>query len=181
MATLGKYGKVIFSDQDIQFIKDNFKSMTNQQIADELGLKKTIVRTKAYELGLQRIELEYWPMEAVTYLNTNYKTIGDRELCRIFNKQFPKQKGWTTKHIQKKLSQLELYRTKLDWYNIKERNRDNGSFGKRNPKNNPEPPAPPPTKKTFFYLNSKTRIEIKPGQSIEKLKEKYNNYGKINI
>ncbi len=40
MATIGKYGKVIFSDEDIQFIKDNFQPMTNDLIADALGLKK---------------------------------------------------------------------------------------------------------------------------------------------
>lgn len=176
MATIGKYGKIEFSESEIQFIKDNFQAMTNEQIAASLGLKKTIVRMKAYELGLQRMELEYWPIKAVEFLKANYQTIGDRELCRIFNKEFSKQKGWTTKHIQKKLSQLELYRTKLDWYNIKERNRDNGSFGKRNPDNNPPPPAPPPPKKTFFYLNPKTRIEVRPGQTIEQLKEKYSNY-----
>lgn len=179
MATIGKYGKIIFEDQDIQFIKDNFQTMTNDSIAAALGLKKTIVRMKAYELGLQKMELEYWPDDAVSYLKANYHKIGDREMCRYFATAFSKQKGWTTKHIQKKMSQLELYRTKLDWFNIKERNRDNGSYGNRNLKNNPEPPAPPPPKKTFFYLNSKTRIEVKPGQTIEKLKEKYSNYDTI--
>lgn len=167
MATKGKYGKIIFSEEDIQFIKDNFKLMTNQQIADCLGLKKTIVRTKAYELGLQRMDLEYWPKEAVQFLKENYHKIGNLEICRIFSKLYPKEKGWSTSHIDKKLEQLNLKRTKLDLYTIKERNRDNGSFGKRNPKNNT--PAP----KQYLYINSKTRIEVKPGQSIEKLKQKY--------
>ena len=62
---------------------------------------------------------------------------------------------------------LGLKRTKLDWFMIKERNRNNGSFGNKNPKNNPLPP------KAYFYLNPKTRIEIKPGQSVEQLKQKY--------
>jgi hypothetical protein len=137
MATIGKYGKIIFSDQDIQFIKDNFQTMTNEQIANELGLKKTIVRTKAYELGLQKMELEYWPDEAVSYLKANYHKMGDRELCRHFAISFPKQKGWTTKHIQKKMSQLKLNRNKQNWYDIIERNRQNGSFGNPNPKKKP--------------------------------------------
>jgi hypothetical protein len=170
MATIGKQRKILFSENDIQFIKDNFQSMTNQQIADVLGLKKTIVRMKAYSLGLQRMTLEYWPKEAVEFLKDNYHKIGNREICRIFNTQYPKQKGWTPNHIDKKLEQLNLKRTKLDWYTIKERNRDNGSYGKRNLKNNPAPP------KSYFYLNAKTRIEVKPGQSIEKLKLKYSNY-----
>lgn len=167
MATIGKYNRVIFSEEEVQFIKDNFQSMTNQQIADALGLKKTIVRTKAYSLGLQRMELEYWPKEAIQYLKDNFHKIGNLEICRIFNEKYPKNKGWTTNHIDKKLEQLHLKRTKLDWYVIKERNRDNGSFGKRNPKNNPPPP------KQYLTINAKTRIEVKPGQSILQLKEKY--------
>lgn len=169
MATIGKYGKIIFSEQEIQFIKDNFKKMTNEQIANDLGLKKTIVRTKAYELGLQRMELECWPNEAVFYLKANYHKIGDREMCRHFSEAFPKQKGWTSRQIQKKMSQLGLKRNKLHWYCIKERNRTNGSFGKKNFKNNPAPP------KVYFHLNPKTRIELKPGQTVEQLKEKYAN------
>lgn len=112
--------------------------------------------------------LEYLPPAAVQFLKDNYHVIGDCEMCRIFNKEYPKEKGWTKSHIQKKMMQLGLTRNKLNWYTIKERNRDNGSFGKRNPKNNPQPP------KAYFYVNAKTRIEIKPGQSIEQLKQKYN-------
>lgn len=133
MATIGKYGKIIFSESDIQFIKDNFQTMTNQSIADVLGLKKTIVRTKAYEMGLKRIKLEYWSQEAIDFLKANYYKIGNKELVRIFTEKFPKEKGWTVSHINKKLTQLNLKRTKLDWFMIKERNRNNGSFGKRNP------------------------------------------------
>lgn len=137
MATIGKYGKIIFSDQDIQFIKDNFQAMTNDQIAAIMGLKKTIVRMKAYELGLKKIELEYWTDEAVSYLKANYHIMGDREMCRHFATAFPKQKGWTTKHIQKKMSQLKLNRNKQNWLDIMERNRQNGSFGNPNLKKKP--------------------------------------------
>ena len=170
MVTIGKYNKIDFSEVEIQFLKDNFKTMTNQQIADALGLKKTRVRMKAYELGLQRMKLENWPPEAIDYLKQNYHKKGNKELVQIFNTLFPKQKGWTTSHIDKKLEQLKLKRNNLDRFVIKERNRDNGSFGKRNLKNNS--PAP----KVYFYLNPKTRIELKPGQSLEQIKQKYTNY-----
>lgn len=173
MATIGKYGKIIFSDDDIQFIKDNFQSMTNKQIASKLRLKLTSVRNTAYSLGLKRMTLEPWTDEAVIYLKANYHKIGDREMCRYFDAKFPKEKGWTSKHIQKKMSQLGLKRNKIDWFCIKERNRDNGSFGNKNLKNQPSAP------KVYFYLNPKTRIEIKPGQTIEQLKLKYNNYNTI--
>lgn len=168
MPTIGKYNKVIFLPEDIQFIKDNFYLMTNQQLADALGLKKTIVRTKAYELGLKRIEMEYWCDEAVEFLKYNYHKIGNVELVKIFTEKFPKQKGWSTHHIDKKLEQMNLKRSKLDWWTIKERNRNNGSFGKKKESNVSEAP------KAYFNLNAKTRIEIKSGQSLIELKEKYN-------
>lgn len=134
MAQVVKYGKIEFSDQDIEFIKENFQSMTNQQIADALGLKKTTVRTKAYDLGLQRMQMEYWSRSAIDYLVSNYKTMGNVEIVEYFKANFPKEKGWTTKHITKKLSQLGLKRNRQDWYNILERNRQQGSYGKPNPK-----------------------------------------------
>ena len=37
MPTIGKYGKILFSNEDLQFIKDNFQLMTNAQIAEKLG------------------------------------------------------------------------------------------------------------------------------------------------
>lgn len=169
MPTKEKYGKIVFSEKEIQFIKDNFATMTNDEIAVALLVKKTIVRTTAYSLGLQRMKLEYWSDEAVTFLKENYHRLGDREICRIFSVKFPKEKGWTPRHVQKKMTQLDLYRNKMDWFLIKERNRDNGSFGKRNPKNNP------PVPKVFYQPNPKTRIELRPGQTIEQLKKKYND------
>lgn len=167
MATKGKHGKIIFSESDIQFIKDHFQSMTNQQIADALGLKKTIVRMKAYELGLQRINLEYWPDDAETFLRNNYGKIGDKEMADIFNKTFQKTKGWTHNHIQKKMSQLGLKRNKHNWLVILERNWIHGSFGK--PKRDPKMELP----KVFIHVTPKIRLELKPGQTIEELKEKY--------
>ena len=162
MATIGKYGKIEFSESDIIFIQDNFKNMTNHQIADSLGLKKTIVRTKAYELGLQRMNLEYWSQEAIDYLKTNYKTKGNREIVRHFIEAFPKIKGWTTSHIDKKLEQLDCKRNKQDWYNIIEHNRQNGSFGKPNPQKKGRK-----LKATIMFKDKKYLLG--PGQTKEEL------------
>lgn len=152
----------MFSKKDIKFIRDNFQSMTNQQIADALGLKKTKVRMKAYELGLQRIKLEYWPVEAVDYLISNYKIMGNVEIVEYFNSMFPKSKGWTTSHIDKKLEQLHLKRNKRDWYSIIERNRLQGRYGNPNPKKNGRQLKVIVTFKEKKYL-------LKPGQSKEEL------------
>lgn len=175
MPTIGKYGKILFSNEDLQFIKDNFQLMTNAQIAEKLGLKITLVRMKAYEMGLQRIKLEYWPIEAVEFLKKNFRSQGNKEIAKYFNNTFPKEKGWTTCHIDKKLEQLNLKRNAQDQYIITERNRQNGSYGKPNPKLKRK--AMP---KLYYQLNSKTRIELKPGTDINKIKEKYQHYN-INI
>ena len=170
MATITKYGKILFSDNEIQFIKDNFATMTNQQIADRLGLKKTRVRMKAYELGLQRMQLEYWPVDAVDFLKSNYKLMGNLEIVRYFTIHFPKTKGWTTSHIDKKLEQLALKRNKQDFYNITERNRQNGSYGTPNPKLKRKPMP-----KIWLKLDAKTIVEVKPGQCEKDIITKYQN------
>jgi hypothetical protein len=166
--TKGKYGKIIFSETEIQFIKNNFQSMTNDAMAKALQCKKTIVRNKAYDLGLQRINLEHWTQEQTAYLKANYKLKGNRELVREFTAKWHKNKGWTTRQINKKIRQLGLFRNKQDLFNIIERNRQQGRFGTPNPKLKRKPMP-----KVYFMLDAKTRIEVKPGQEIATLKLKY--------
>lgn len=166
MRTKNKYGKIEFTESDIQFLKENFKSMKNQKIAEFLGLKMTVLRMKAYELGLQKLKHEYWSEKQTEFLKENYHRLGNKEIAEIFNNKFP-NKAWTASCINRKMDRLKIKRTKLDLFHIKERNRDNGSFGNRNTKNNPKPP------KIYFQLNEKTRIEIKHGKTFEDLKLKY--------
>ncbi len=159
--------KIIFTAAQHKFLKDNYKSLTNKQLSAALGLKITRVRIELYALGLQRIKLERWTKDQEQFLKDNYRKIGNVELAKVFTEKYPKEKGWSSSHISKKLKQLGLHRNKMNRYVIKERNRRNGSFGNINPKNNPSPP------KMYFYLDSRTRIVIKPTTDIEKLKEKF--------
>ncbi|PIF33014.1 hypothetical protein CLU81_3584 [Flavobacterium sp. 9] len=134
MATVGKYGKIEFSEQDIQFIRENFQSMTNDQIASSLGLKKTRVRTLAYSMGLKRMDLEYWTSDQVDFLKQNYKSIGDVELAQIFENEWPKNKGWSKKHIEKKRRYLNLKRTKTELQKVHDRNKKSGRLAVANKK-----------------------------------------------
>ncbi|MGM8362112.1 hypothetical protein ACSV4D_09380 [Flavobacterium sp. ARAG 55.4] len=134
MATIGKYGKVVFSDQDVQFIKDNFHKMTNDELAAALNCKKTIVRTKAYSLGLKRIEMEYWTPTQVLFLKENYQNIGDVELAEIFENEWPKNKPWTKKHIEKKRRYLGLKRSKTALQEVHLRNKISGRLAVANKK-----------------------------------------------
>ena len=128
MATKGKYGRIIFSEKDIAFVKANFKTMTNQQIADALGEKKTKVRMLAYSLGLKRMELQYWTTDQINFLKANYQSIGDVELAEIFNVKWYKNKGWTRNHIEKKRRYLNLKRTQQQLQYIQDRNVLAGRF-----------------------------------------------------
>jgi hypothetical protein len=128
MATIGKYGKILFSQSDIEFIRNNFNSMTNKAIAEVLGLKITRVRTFAYEIGLKRMELEYWTADQVAFLKANYQEIGDVEMAEFFENEWPKNKAWSKKHIEKKRRYLNLKRNENELHLIKIRNTINGRF-----------------------------------------------------
>jgi HNH endonuclease len=109
-------------------LKENWGKMTNRELAASLGYCLTSVRTKCYELGLKRMELEYWTPAQIKFLLANYKTIGDKELAIMFNKKWKKKKGWTHKHIEKKRRYLKLNRTEKQKKAIHQRNVDRGAF-----------------------------------------------------
>lgn len=112
----------------IQFLRDNYKSKTNRELAEALGLKMTTTRTKCYELGLRKMQLQYWTPEQVAFLKANYKEMGDTELAEIFDVKWQKDKGWSKKHIEKKRRYLKLKRTKAQIARIKKRNVAMGRF-----------------------------------------------------
>lgn len=114
--------KHIWTAKEIEFIKQNFQTQTNRELANGLGLSLTLVRMKCYELGLKRMELEYWTNVQVKWLQILYPFIGDHELAMMFDEAYPKNKGWTLKHIEKKRKYLGLKRTPEQIAAIKVRN-----------------------------------------------------------
>jgi len=120
--------KIILKPTQIAYIKANFYTKTNRELADYLGLKLTTLRTRCYNLGLKRMDLEYWTKEQVTYLKKYYKRIGDTEIAATFNKKYHKNKGWSKKHIEKKRRYLNLKRTPQQRQQIKQRNIEKGMF-----------------------------------------------------
>lgn len=170
MPTIGKYKKVIFSEDEIQFLKENFHSMTNEEMIQKLNCTLTVLKNKKNQLGLKKMNLEYWTPEQIQYLKNHYKQKGNKELVKDFTDRWHKEKGWHHRHMTKKMMQLGLYRNKQDLFNITERNRQQGCFGKPNPKKKLKPMP-----KVYFMLDNKTRIEVKPGQEVSDLKLKYEN------
>jgi|GEM_PF-5051014 len=105
------WNMIDWTDDMKDFLINNYKSMTNQQLADHFGLKLTVTRNKLRELGLKRMELEYWSEEMKVYLINNYQTMGDVEIMNYFKQYFPKKKGWKRNAIRKKRNYLGLHRT----------------------------------------------------------------------
>lgn len=118
--------KYVWSKSDIAFLRHNYKAMNSRQMGEILGIGITLVRMKRYELGLYKMRLEYWTPEQVKYLIEHYKFIGDKEFRDIFNRRWPKKKGWSHKHIEKKRKYLKLKRTERQIFNIRIRNIDQG-------------------------------------------------------
>lgn len=110
------------------FIRRNFKRFTNPVLASKLRTSICEIRKICYHLGLKRMKLEYFSPEQVKYLVRNYKAKGDVELAEIFQRKWPKQKGWTKKHIEKKRKYLNLQRTIWEIKAIHLRNVKAGRF-----------------------------------------------------
>jgi predicted regulator of amino acid metabolism with ACT domain len=105
-------GAIEWSEEMIQYLKDNFLTMTNKELASALGLRVTITRTKAYELGMKKAEAAIgWNVEQTKYLTDNYHAMGDVELAANLQKKWPRRKAWTKKHVNKKRYLLNLHRT----------------------------------------------------------------------
>lgn len=126
--------KIILTDEQIDFIKANHSKMSNKKLADSLGLKVTTVRTRCYEMGLYKMRLEYWTNEQVEFLKLHYDYIGDTELAQLFETRWPKDKGWSKKHIEKKRRYLGLKRTKNQIDDIRKRNTEAGMYAVCNKK-----------------------------------------------
>lgn len=120
------WNKTEWTSEMIDFLKSKFFHSTNKQIAEALGLKLTVVRNKAAEIGLKRIEMEYWTDEQLIFLHANYRTMGDVEIAENLQQLFPKKKPWTKQHICKKRKYLELRRTKEQIDAIRTRNSSEG-------------------------------------------------------
>lgn len=116
----------IWTQEMLDYLKNNYQHKTNAELARYLGLKKTICRMKLYELGFKRMVMEYWSQEQIQFLKNNYKSMGDVEMMEIFKKRWPKNKGWKRSAIHKKRKQLGLFRTAEEIHKLASRNSSKG-------------------------------------------------------
>jgi hypothetical protein len=120
--------RIEFTADHEAFIREHYNEYSNKQLAQALGMSLGYIRTRCYEMGLLRMNIQYWTDEQIAYLVANYQTIGDKEMAAIFTQRWHKEKGWTLKHIEKKRNYLGLHRTKSEIDAIRDRNVDKGVF-----------------------------------------------------
>lgn len=118
--------RIVWSGQMLEFLKKNYRLMSNKKLAAALGLKLTVVRMKLYQLGLQRMQLHTWTAEEIKYLKRNYRKMGDVEIADNMQVLFPKEKKWTKQHISKKRGYLGLNRTAGEYAAIRTKNSSPG-------------------------------------------------------
>lgn len=118
------WNRIKFTPAMRGFLRENYLSMTNRQLADALGLKLTRVRNELYSMGLKRMELRKWTEAEVEFLTANYRTMGDKEIGRLL--------GRTNKMVCKKRGYLKLKRTAAEVLAVKRRN--NRLYGHGYPK-----------------------------------------------
>lgn len=123
-----KHDAFVWTPMMIDIVQENYKDMNVTELAQAMGVGLSAMRTKLYEMGFKKMEMEYWTEEQTKFLLDNYKTIGDKELAILFNGLWEKDKRWSFKHMEKKRLYLKLKRTPEELAAIKIRNTDRGCW-----------------------------------------------------
>jgi hypothetical protein len=111
-----------------EFVRDTNDLLSNREMAAIIGCAPSTVSWLRCRWGLKKLELEYWTPVQVAWLRRLYTWMGDYEIALVFDEAYPKAKGWTLKHIEKKRKYLGLKRTREQLLAIKRRNYDFGCF-----------------------------------------------------
>lgn len=80
-----------WTDEEVQFLKDNWFSKSTAQLARELGRSESMVGKKANQVGLKkgaadRIGMDYWTDEQIQYVKANYGRVSAQEMSRVLGK-----------------------------------------------------------------------------------------------
>lgn len=94
-----------WAKEEVDFLKDNYQSMSNEELARELGIKQKSVENKLHNLGLKRKKIKkrhIWSKEEEQFLRDNYQSMSNSELASKL--------GVKKKSVANKLSHLGLKR-----------------------------------------------------------------------
>lgn len=77
-----------WTDEQISFLKENYKDMTQTALAKQLGKSHTTVSKKMIELGIKTTykERHNWSKEEVAFIKENYKSMTYKEMSIRLNR-----------------------------------------------------------------------------------------------
>jgi len=73
-----------WTEQDLDFLRENYRKVSNQVIAEELGKTESAIKAKAGVLGLY--QSRKWTPEQLRLLNENYADIQTGELANLIGR-----------------------------------------------------------------------------------------------
>lgn len=122
--------KVYFNDEQTEFIRENYKKLTNRQLASRLGVTLTVLRIYKYSLGLFNVSRPIgWSAGETRFLIENYQRVGNVELAEQLNDRYAyKNRNFKQKHVRQKLKILGLQRTNEEIESIIIRNAKQGRY-----------------------------------------------------
>ena len=101
-----------YTENEIQYIKNNFVNMTIKQIANNLSKKESSVYNVVRRLGLVKQEHNKWTDEDIKFLKSNYICMTSEEISRCINHSIDaintmrdrlnlvRNKNWSDEEIQ---------------------------------------------------------------------------------
>ena len=103
----------IFTDVEVEFIKNNYISMDTSEIASILGKTKKQIKGKADGLKLRKgIEVTRFSDEEILFLTENYADMETAEMSKVIGK--------TVKQINDKASTMKLIKKNVLRYDVDE-------------------------------------------------------------
>jgi Zn-dependent peptidase ImmA (M78 family) len=91
-----------WTDEDEQFLRENYQNMTNKDLADKFGVSTISIQRKLSRLGFIRQVQKKWEGDEEEFLRKNYQAMDDKDLAKHY--------GVTEISIKRKLTRLGLKR-----------------------------------------------------------------------
>jgi transposase len=70
---------------EINYIRDNYRMMTREELSDHLGVSTSTIRYYIEKLNLEGKKKE-WTIEEIVFMKLNYPEIGCKKLAKIFDR-----------------------------------------------------------------------------------------------
>ena len=87
------------SEQEKQFIRDNFDKMSIVEIAQHLGRRADHIGGIARKMGLRKLEMRFWTKEEEHIIKTYFPEWGISKCCELLPHRTKEQIHWKAKRL----------------------------------------------------------------------------------